>query len=106
MTGLSGRDLLDPPYKINNTDGPLYANTIWPDLPQYGGYANYDLHNLFASGMITATRSALITRRPHVRPFIISRSTFAGDGNKTGHWTGKLFPRTLDVILADNHTRR
>jgi alpha-glucosidase len=88
-TGLPGRNLTNPPYAINNTDGPLYANTIWPDLPQYGGYSFYDLHNLFASGMIQATRSALETRNPGVRPFVISRSTFAGSGNKTGHWTGK-----------------
>ncbi|KAK5676480.1 hypothetical protein LTS10_010781 [Elasticomyces elasticus] len=54
MTGYPGRDLLYPQYQINNTDGNLTANTIWPDLVHYGGYAHYDIHNLFAQGMITA----------------------------------------------------
>ncbi|KAK5740018.1 hypothetical protein LTR17_004915 [Elasticomyces elasticus] len=75
MTGYPGRDLLYPQYQINNTDGNLTANTIWPDLVHYGGYAHYDIHNLFAQGMITATRSSLLDRRPGIRPFIISRST-------------------------------
>ncbi|KAK4958489.1 hypothetical protein LTR10_004917 [Elasticomyces elasticus] len=48
MTGYPGRDLLYPQYQINNTDGNLTANTIWPDLVHYGGYAHYDIHNLFA----------------------------------------------------------
>ena len=106
-TGLSGRDLINPPYAINNTNGPLYTETIWPDLLHYGGYSDYDLHNLFASGMITSTRAALLARRPGIRPFIISRSTFAGSGNKTGHWTGKSFSRSVvDSAATDSLSRR
>ena len=105
MTGLPGRNLLYPAYQINNTDGNLTANTIWPDLVSYGGYVHYDLHNLFAQGMITATRNSLLDRTPGVRPFIISRSTSSGSGNSTGHWTGRLPVPVLSVV-ADADTRR
>uniref|UniRef100_A0A093UWK1 alpha-glucosidase n=1 Tax=Talaromyces marneffei PM1 TaxID=1077442 RepID=A0A093UWK1_TALMA len=88
MTGLLGRDLLYPGYRIANGVGSLTVGTIWTDLSQYGGYVQYDTHNLYASYMIERSRQGLLSRRPSERPFIISRSTFAGDGTRGGHWTG------------------
>lgn len=88
MTGLPDRDLITPPYNIGHTGPLLSTGTIGGDLPLYGGYTAYDTHNLYASQMIAHTRQGLLDRRSTERPFIISRSTFAGDGRKAGHWTG------------------
>ncbi|KAH8695574.1 putative lysosomal alpha-glucosidase [Talaromyces proteolyticus] len=88
MTGLTGRNFANPPYSISTGDGTLNAGSAWPELRVYGDYVLYDTHNLYASQMIAQSRQGLLDRRPNERPFIITRSSFAGDGAKTGKWTG------------------
>jgi len=79
----------NPPYKINNRLEwqPLKFKTTEMDVSHYGGYLEYDAHNLYGASEVIATKNALeeITNQ---RAFVLSRSTFSGSGHHGGHWSG------------------
>ncbi|AEO68345.1 glycoside hydrolase family 31 protein [Thermothielavioides terrestris NRRL 8126] len=86
--GLPGRDLFNPKYRINNHLGAIYASTLWTNITNADGSRQYDTHNLYGSMMASASRAALLARRPNKRPFVLTRSSFAGVGRAAAHWFG------------------
>ncbi|KAI1823766.1 glycoside hydrolase family 31 protein [Xylaria intraflava] len=88
MKGLPSRDLFNPAYRINNHQGDISDRTLYTNTSNADGTVQYDTHNLHGLMMITATRNGLLKRRPNSRPFVLTRSTFAGAGTKAAHWFG------------------
>ncbi|KAH8730809.1 glycosyl hydrolases family 31-domain-containing protein [Phaeosphaeriaceae sp. PMI808] len=86
--GFQDREWFYPKYRIQNHRGNLTDYTIFTNTSNYDGSRQYDTHNFYGHMMAHATQSSMLSRRPGLRPFVLTRSTFAGTGRKVSHWFG------------------
>ncbi|QPG73740.1 hypothetical protein FOA43_001053 [Brettanomyces nanus] len=58
------------------------------DLLHYGNWEHRSVHNLFGLTYHEATYRSLVARNPSIRPFVLTRSFFAGSQRTCAMWTG------------------
>jgi alpha-glucosidase len=88
MKGFPDRNWFGPAYHVNSHLGNVSQQTIPMNTTNYDGTWQYDTHNLYGYMMASATHESMLNRRPKVRPFVLTRSTFSGIGRKVAHWFG------------------
>ncbi|KAF3926241.1 Alpha-glucosidase [Dactylellina cionopaga] len=83
----------NPPYSVNHggEDWPLSARSISVESYHHGGVTEYDIHNLFGHLNSKVTYNSMTQIRPDERPFILTRSAFAGTGKFASKWLGDNF---------------
>ncbi|CAF4498566.1 unnamed protein product [Rotaria socialis] len=84
--GCTNNSLDKPPFVPNVLGKSLSSKTLCPSA-QHAISSHYNLHNMYGYFESIATHLALKTIR-HKRPFVLSRSSFAGSGQYAAHWTG------------------
>ncbi|KAJ2016984.1 hypothetical protein H4S03_006977 [Coemansia sp. S3946] len=96
----SKNTLLVPPYAIHNQEVELSDLTIETTARHANGVSEYHVHNLYGHMESKATHDFLVNYRPNQRPFILSRSTFAGSGALVSHWTGDNSATWKDLHIS------
>ncbi|KAJ2718687.1 hypothetical protein GGI07_005641 [Coemansia sp. Benny D115] len=91
---------LVPRYSIRNLEVELSVKTIETTARHANGVADYHVHNLYGHMESKTTRDFLLSYRPNTRPFVLSRSTFAGSGALVNHWTGDNAATWEDMHLS------
>ncbi|KAF9581414.1 hypothetical protein BGW38_001583 [Lunasporangiospora selenospora] len=75
-------------YMINNggRQAPLDEKTIAENAFHKNGMRMLDTHNLYGHMEAKATRQGMLESLPNTRPFILTRSSFAGTGDNWSQW--------------------
>ncbi|CAH8478090.1 unnamed protein product [Heterobilharzia americana] len=99
LTGCPLWNKLDnPPYVPRILQNSLYDKTICPSALHYNT-THYNLHNMYGYDEARVTHNVLTQLFPDKRPFILTRSSFAGSGLYAAHWTGDVVS-TWDSLKA------
>jgi alpha 1,3-glucosidase len=78
------------------------------DLIHFGNYEHRSIHNIYGLTFHESTYHALIERNPNQRPFILTRSFFAGSQRTTAMWTGdnmakwEYLKESIPMVLTMN----
>lgn len=87
-------------------NGP--ETTAPKDLIHFDNWEHRSIHNLYGLTFHEATYEALVNRNPNQRPFILTRSFFAGSQRTVAMWTGDNMARweylkeSIPMILTMN----
>ncbi|KAK5650619.1 hypothetical protein RI129_001648 [Pyrocoelia pectoralis] len=68
-------------------------NTMPLDALHYRGYKHRDVHNMYGFYQTIGTRTGMLQRKDKLRPFILTRSHFAGTQRYAAIWTGDNLAR-------------
>ncbi|XP_071095912.1 lysosomal alpha-glucosidase-like [Haliotis cracherodii] len=98
VTGCGNNSLENPPYTPPLNGSSLIQKTLCMSSTFHGGL-HYNLHNLYGHFEGKATYNVL-NNIIGKRPFVLSRSTFAGSGNYVAHWEGDNFADWSDLYYS------
>ncbi|CAH8572052.1 unnamed protein product [Dicrocoelium dendriticum] len=97
LVGCDADNPLDNPVFVPMIlDRLLYAKTLCPSAKHHDT-THYYRHNLYGYDEAATTYRMMMRLFPGKRPFILSRSTFAGSGRYTIHWTGDNLSSWADM---------
>ena len=87
-------------------DGP--ETSISKDTRHYGHYEHRSVHNIYGLSFHEATYDSLIKRNNYKRPFILTRSFYAGSQRTAAMWTGdnmakwEYLKESIPMVLTMN----
>ncbi|CAF4901806.1 unnamed protein product [Rotaria sp. Silwood1] len=96
--GCTNNSLDNPPFIPHVLGTTLSAKTLCPSA-QHALSSHYNLHNMYGYFEAKATNLALKEIR-RKRSFVLSRSSFAGSGQYTAHWTGDNSATYKDMYFS------